>query len=495
MVNPLSRQVLPSFLFQGLATFSTYLVSLVLMPLVLKKAGPEVYGSFVLWSSLLTLGIALFTFGAGFQARRSLPALQFNEDRERVFVSTASFQLLVYGLGGAVIIALAPFVQFTLFHGVREIGPFVILSTVGAFYLNSVSDDYFRYTHRIGTIAIVSILRSIGYPALVLLHISIGGTLSVKNLFLAQAVSTAGFSLCLWLIIAGEIRLRFRLDGIQHYLADIRYGFPLIAAILVENLLAVSDRYILGGYLSSAAVGVYASATAVGSLLLIFPKVSSGILAPAMARAVDAGRQIEAESILHNTLMAFLVLGLPFVAGAAIMARPLLGVLATPAIAAAGRWVVPLAATSTLIYGWNYITCNALFVKKQTGLWLRVNALAASISICLNLILLYYFRHLEMASIVAIISNLSAVIFLHRAHSRDWPVRLDRPLLIKIGYSVIAMCVVLLFGSYAFGAAASALTLVLVLVPAGVLTYAISLRVSGVIGKTELQHLNAIFRG
>ncbi|MEI8088783.1 MAG: oligosaccharide flippase family protein [Opitutaceae bacterium] len=486
---PQRRSVISSFLFQGCATFSTYAVSLALIPLVLKNAGASVYGSFILWSSVINLGLTLLTLGAGFKARRTLPSLHLPTDQQKVFGYSASFQVLTYAFAALVLIIMGRAVQDMLFPGHDRINATTIIAVVASVYLNNLSDDYFRYTHRIRIISIVSILRAAGYPVLVILHVFLGGTLNVDSLLLCQAASYGGFSLWLWLKIAHEFPIHFGLSNIRYHLEDIRYGFPLIAAVLFESLLTVSDRYILSSYLSTTAVGIYAPAAALGSTMLIFPKICSSILSPAMASAVDVGNQPQAERLLQKTLNIFLVLGLPFIAGAAFLAEPLLSLLATPEIGFAGRWVVPLTAVASLFYGWNYIIFNALFVKMQTGLWLRANALAASLSITLNLVLLYYFRMLEVASLTSIVSYACALVFLHRSHAKSWPVRLDLSCLLRIFVGVAVMSAFLASGRFVLDSSCSMFLVVALLVPGGMLVYAGCIVATGIFDADDLEIL------
>jgi O-antigen/teichoic acid export membrane protein len=450
------------FLFQGLATFSTYLVSLGLMPLILKTAGASVYGSFVLWTSLLNLGLTLLTMGAGFQARRSLPSLDQPVDRQNAFVATASFQLLVYGFASVVLVGLAPWVQHALFRDDEAPRAGIIVAMVSAFFLNNLSDDYFRYTHRIKIISIVGVVRSVGYAALVILHVVLGGRLSVNSLLLCQAISYGVCGAWMWGRIARESRrLRFRLSALRYYLDDIRYGFPLIAAVLVENLLAVSDRYILGGCLSLADVGVYASAGAVGTLLLIIPKVATGILSPAMASAVDAGRHAEAEGMLRQSLQFFVIVGFPFIIGGGLLAQPILTLLATPEIAVIGRWVVPLTATATFLYGYSYLMFNALFVERRTGLWFKANSVAAAVSIVLNLLFIAWFRRIEIAAAVAVFSyGVCALLIL--LSSGQWRVHPPLKLFTQCAIACLGMALSLLaLRELAFFAAAGVLPVLL----------------------------------
>jgi len=481
--------VIKNFLYQGSATLSTYLVSLALIPLVLKNAGASVYGSFVIWSSLINLGIAVFTLGAGFKARRQLPSLERLEDKQRVFLRSASFQVLTYSFAAVALVLLGKIAQYYFVRTGQSPAPLSIVAVVASVYLNTLSDDYFRYTHRIKITSFVSVLRSLGYPTLVGIHVLLGGNLTVSSLLYCQAASYGICSLWLWLKIAREFQIKFRLAERAYHLEDIRYGFPLTAAVLVENLLAVSDRYILGIYLSATAVGIYSSAASVGSLILIFPKIASSVLVPAMAGAIDSGDKHEAESMLHNTLKVFLALAFPFILGAAFLGQPILALLANPAVGVAGRRVVPLIAIATLLYGWNYITFNALFVKMETGLWLRANALAAALSMTLNLVILYFFRHIEIAAVTAITAYGCALLFVHRSHSRSWPVRLDYPFLMRISIGVAGMSAVLFLGIRILGGAHSPFVIITILVPVGVLTYGVVLTVVGVLGKSEFSLL------
>ncbi len=475
-----SPSLLSNFAFQGAAQIGSYVVSLVLMALVLKTSGASTFGSFVVASSLLNLTTQFLTFGAGFSARRALPALDDSTSRAAAFVPVASV-LFINHCGAALVLVLAwPLVNEFLLSGGEALNlglvPLVVLSN----YLVNLADDYFRYTHRIRLLSLAIVGRSIAHPILAAAWLFVEGRLSVNALFVCQVASYGLFGAGLWILIAEEIPLRFRLDTLRRHLDDLKYGFPVISAAIVENLLQVSDRYILAAYLSPAHAGAYAAACAIGAPLLIVPKLSTGVLIPAMSRAYDAGHPDEARAMVGNTLKVFLAIALPAIAGAAILAVPILLVIATPEVAQAGRNVLPIIAVVSVLYGWTYILFNTLFVQKNTRLWLRANSIAAVVSIGMNLTMLPLFPRLETAAVIALIAYSSSLVVIVWGVGRAGISTPGTGFILRAILATLSMSVVVWLGARIFESMSSPIAAVICLVPMGACLYAVSLMALGV---------------
>jgi O-antigen/teichoic acid export membrane protein len=440
------RRLLGGLFFQGLSNFSSVITSLLLMPVVIKAAGADTFGAFVVLNTLFTLTAQAFTLGAGYKCRRQLPAAETPAARTALFVPNASLQLLMYAAGALVLWLVLPPLHRLLLKDAPAVAGWVVPLAFGATYLNMLSDDYFRYTHRLKFVALAGGARAVCYAAFVIPLALHADSLTAGQLLAAQAVATLLPAAGLWLIIAREIPLRFRLETWAQHRWDIAFGLPLLTAVLVENLLATSDRYILAALLTPAHVGAYAAAFAVGSLILIVPKVVSAVLPAALSQEVDQGRRAGAVSLFSHVLELYFLLAIPFLAGSFLLARPVLLLLGNAEVAALGGPAVPLVALGSILYGYTWIIYSSLFVEMDTRLWFRANAAAAVVAVLLNLALVFFFRRIEAAAVAMLASYALSTIIIERQRSHEWPVRVRAAILVKgfLATALMSAVVVLL---------------------------------------------------
>lgn len=483
------RKLLGGFFFQGLSNFSGLLTSLLLMPVIIKASGPETFGAFVVLNTLFALTAQAFTLGAGYKCRRQLPAAVGPTARAVLFVPNASLQLVTYAAAALVLVGALDWIQRRLLAGSPPLAWWIVPVCLVATYLNMLSDDYFRYTHRLKFVALSAGARALCYAMFVVPLVVSPVPLTAGRLLLAQSLATILPALGLWVIIAREIPLRFRLDAWAQHRWDIRFGLPLLTAVLVESFLATSDRYILAGLLTPAHVGAYAVAFTVGSLILLVPKVVSLVLPAALAQAVDQGRRAEAAALLNHILQFYFLLAVPFVAGCTLLARPVLALLGNAEVATLGTHAVPLIAVASALYGYTWIIFSSLFVEMDTRLWFRANAAAAVTAVVLNFALVSVFRRIEAAAAAMLVSYAVSTLVIERQRSRAWPIRVDLPTLGKmlLGTAVMSAVVALLTRWPPLQAS----TLLAAAVPAatGVLVYGLILWRLGALPLDDLRRL------
>lgn len=438
MSSPPPQRLARGLAFQGGSQIAQSAITLALMPLIIKLADVAVYGSYVVITALITLTVALLSLGAGFKCRRALPSATESSARAAAFLPSASFQFCSATVSALVLILVLPGLNHAFFHGAIAVRPTTVLLAVYSLYFNNLADDYFRYTHQIPLISKAIIARSALHPALVLAYAVLGHPLHADALIALQATAFLAVSGFLWWQMSRELPLAFRLESWAAHRADIRLGFPLITAVVVENLLAAADRFILAAYLSPAAVGAYAAAFTVGSLVLLLPRTANSALLPALTQAVDTGRTTEAQRMLQGFLQVYSMLSLPFIVGGVMLGRPVLSWIANPDVAATGHWVVPIVAMGCTLYGYCYLMFNALFVNQQTALWFKANLAAAAVSITLNLVLVGWFRRIEAAAVVSMLSYGLSFFIIQRS-TDGWKMSLNRGLLGKSAVATTGM--------------------------------------------------------
>ena len=150
-----------------------------------------------------------------------------------------------------------------------------------------------------------------------------------------------------------------------------------------------------------------------------------------MSRLVDHEDEGTAAKMMDYTLKGYLLLAIPFIAGCLLLAKPILTVYTNADLAEHAFLVMPIVALGSLFYGINIILSNVLFVRMETGVMFRVNALAAILNLVLNLILLYYFRDIVIAAVTTAISYLVAFAYVYRKVSQIWEIDMQVPVILK----------------------------------------------------------------
>lgn len=262
----------------------------------------------------------------------------------------------------------------------------------------------------------------------------------------------------------------------------LRFGVPLMGVSISVTLLNQIDKYLVVGFFDMDVYGVYSSNNSIASGL--FTMISVGIMRgvyPAVLRAWRDGGQQAAKPLLDQGVRLYMLIAIPAVAGLTAVALPMSRVLFAMGYEA-GAPVIAYTALAMLFMGLTEYANKAYELEQSTVHVLQNSAAAAVIKVISSVILLQTvgFTGGAMGSVVAF-----AAYFLITC------VRVRRRFL----FHVPAKCLARIIGSAVLcGAAAYACTLLPVsnilrlvcAVPAGALTYAVCIVVSGE-GRAEMQ--------
>lgn len=396
-----------------------FLQGLVLTPFVIKVAGQETYGTYALLISYLGVLFGISSLGIGVLAKRRLPGTISAEDRSAWFYPQFWFQLhSVAVLSGASLgayVLLARIMDWKLPGFPLGVVPAYLL----AFTVHSQAADYFRNTHRVGRFNLCTVSQPYLFVALVIAAYAIWGVLNIRSLMMALAVScilVGGISL---LAVGREIGVKFVLPGLAAARAEIMIGFPLVLSYFVDVILAGGDRYIVAAMLSVRAVGAYVPAYALGSLILVLPKVFGVVLPPLLAQRIDAGDEIGARRLTTGAAKLFIVVSVPYVAGSALLGRDVLMVYANAEIAAAAWQVIPIVALASIFCGLTLIRASVLFVRLETAALLRINVIGMAANIVANVVLIALFGNLVVAALATLLSYVFNYVLLSKRLATD----------------------------------------------------------------------------
>jgi len=425
-----------------------YMKGIIIMPLIIKTVGVTVYGGFVLLSSVLGVVFGLSSMGAGFRAKRFMPAAEGMTARREIFYPQFYFQLFSVILFSCLLILLNPTMNRYIFKSQLAYSAWVIPFYLLFYFLYSQGSDYFRYTSRINFMTAASICFPYMHIAMLLLFLYFAKTISLNVLLLSEALSALLVSIpCFWTIFR-EIGATYSFYSKKGLLKDIKIGFPLIFSFLVDFILSGSDRYFIAFYLTVSAVGYYNPAYVLGSVMILVAKAMCTVLPQLMSKAVDGNSDYEARRMLNYAIKMFLLMALPFIFGSLVLSRPVLSLLTSSEIAENAFLVTPIVALGTVFCGLSFLLSNALFVQIKTAAMFKMNLYAAAFNFIANLIFLYYFRDIVVAAITTCLGYLIGFLYAYRSVHKDWQIDFQVPALSKSLVASIVMAAVLYLISY-----------------------------------------------
>lgn len=474
------------------ATLIVQLKAIILMPLVIKTHGPAMYGGYVLLVSMMGIVFGLSSLGVGITAKRYLPSAEDAKARANLFLP----QLLVtFGLMLLIVIGLTladPSIR-QLFAGSVDYTVYIIPVYLLCYFGYGQGCDYFRYTSRYKYMALGILAFPYLHISLVFLLLYWFDLLNINMLILSEAFSAGFIGLVSFIRIFREIGFHFKGFGLKALFKEIRLGLPLTLTVMVDFVLAASDRYLLLWFMSVSAVGYYQPACVLGSLVLILPKAMGLVVPQLLSKQIDSGDEEGARILVDYTVKLFLAFVIPYIFGTLVLSKLVLIELTDIHVAEEAYLVVPVIAFSSVFFGLTYLMTNILFVRLMTGTMLKVNTLAAGFNFISNLILLSIYPHIMVAGLTTVFSYAISFVYLHRSIKKHWTIYYDGVFIRKSVISSVIMTG-LLYGGQTVLTDLSPILLLLLYVPGGILLYIGGLIILKAFSRAEIDWIKGLLR-
>jgi len=369
-------------LIVGLATGLVALSGILTMPLYTRTLGATDYG---IWAqSLATSGIVLLIVGLGlhYPMTRFLPAKTDKAAIRDDVYSVLCLSLLVTLVVSIVMVIFAGPIARTFFDGATQIvrltALVILLSSPTSMYLT-----FFRAFSHMKTYSLFTLIDAYGQVGIVAYLVLHG--YGLEPIFIGLIALKGLLLICLLVYVTrqlGAARPRFLRTKVY-----LRFALPAFPFLLSWWVVTSSDRYVIATYLGLDSVGIYSAAYNIGNIIIMIVSVLALVLTPTLSRLYDEEKMDELAIQIGYSLKYFLMLAIPFVAGAAILARPLLTLFSTASMASRGDVVLPLIALSILLYGACVVVGQVLLLTSKTALLGFVWVAAASLNLGLNILL------------------------------------------------------------------------------------------------------------
>ena len=263
-----------------------------------------------------------------------------------------------------------------------------------------------------GNTALFAVQGIVNTALVILLNITFLAVLKIGITGYVLSVVLADFICTVFLFIKERLWTQFTPHPRRSaFYKMLRYSIPLIPATIFWWITSVSDRYMVNGFIGSAANGIYSVSYKIPTILTI---VSSVFMQAWQFSAVTESHGNRREHIAFFTNVWRSFQAVMFLAGSFIIAfaKPAIKILSTAEYYSAWKYV-PLLSASMIFTAFVSFTGTVYVVNKQSGVSFLTSMAGALINIILNFILIPSPLGVQGAAIATFIAYL--VVFVIRA--------------------------------------------------------------------------------
>jgi O-antigen/teichoic acid export membrane protein len=470
------------------------LQGLVVMPIVVRSAGPATYGAYTILFVTTVVFFELATSVVSYPYVRNLVSAITSAERRRLFEPQITFCLTVFVIVSGGLLLTHPF-TIEVGVGTSILTP-LLVGILAANLLQRQGYEYFRYTLRFVPYSVILGGPPLIFMILLTIGAALGRVISLDRLLALQCAVGIIVSLPFVLKMLREIGIpRLRLP-LATFMRNAGAGLPATLDGLVNFTLAFSDRYLISLFLSVAAVGHYQPSYQAAAILFFLARLMSDVLSPIASRMIDIGRRTDAEELILNFFRLFLMIAVPFTVGMLMVGPSFLALLTTVDIAETGRWVIPVVAAAVTFNGFiSFMRIVAVALNRLPTI-LLARSTGAVLNVALNLLLLPVFSDITVAALNTFVGYAATCLCLILAFRATWRLPLDLLALARFCGAAAVMSAAL----WAIGYRPATVTPQTVLHLAGAIAlgaavYFAALTAIGGLGRRQLREIAAMLHG
>lgn len=368
----------------GIANILISLSGLIFIPIITKNFSTANYGVWAQVNTVIALVPNVVNLGLPYTMVRFLAA---EKDKSVIKQSFYSMMLLVLAstlIMVAIFLIFAEPISNALFDGSMQI---MIIVTVISFLacLNLMLLSYFRTFQKILYYSGFLVLQTyIGVGVsivLTLMHYSIEYVvLGLLTGYLITFIAMA-------FLIVRELGFTTKLKSLRE---ELKFAIPTVPNNVSSWVVDSSDKFVIGIFLGSAAVGCYSPGYALGSILLMFLTPFAVLLPAVLPEYYEAGDMDKVDTFLSYSMKYYLLLTVPAAVGMSLLSKPLLYILTTSIIADNGFMITPLVALGAIFMGIYGIVNNIIILEKKTSILGYIWISVAILNIVLNIFAVPY---------------------------------------------------------------------------------------------------------
>ena len=368
----------------GIANILISLSGLIFIPIITKNFSTSDYGVWAQVNTLVALVPNVVNLGLPYTMVRFLAAEKDKMVIQRSFYSMMALVLVSTLIMIAVFLIFSNQIANALFDGSMQI---MYIVTVISFLacINLMLLSYFRTFQQIGFYSTFLVLQTyIGVGVSIILtlmkypiEVVVLGLLS-GYLFVFIAMS---------LLIVKELGITTKFKSLKE---ELKFAIPTVPNNVSSWVVDSSDKFVIGIFLGSAAVGCYSPGYALGSILLMFLTPFAVLLPAVLPEYFEAGDMDKVDTFLSYSMKYYLLITIPAAVGMSLLSKPLLYILTTTVIADNGFMITPLVALGAIFMGIYGIVNNIIILEKKTTILGYIWISVAILNVVLNIFAVPY---------------------------------------------------------------------------------------------------------
>jgi O-antigen/teichoic acid export membrane protein len=467
------------------------LVGMLLLPVMTRLLAPKSYGNYAIaFAALNCLQMVASTWLNSSIIRFHAGAEKAAED---VRMNSTAFVMTLAGSAGMAAVCLA--FALALLHRLdSELCRLLLIvpAQLMAMNLLALPLQVLRAQRRLGAYNILIVSRTFLPPAAgaSLSLMTQGGaiTMFATTAAVHALLVPAGY----WGCFRGKYRLTARLFDWPWARQLLAFGMPLVPAMLMVQVLDISDRFIIGAFRGSTEAGLYAASYTVAALPMdLVMLLVTGAAAPLIVATWEQKGRRGTELFLTFLTRVFILLGLPAAVGLAVLSRDTVTLFANEDYAQ-GATIVPYVSAGAFLLGLQWIAQRGMLFAQRTKTVLVLYTIAGLTNIAANIILVprYGFVAAGWTTLGSYVLLL-VLIAIGSAPHLTWNIPYATAARATIAVAVMRGAILLLSPSFAGPLLARYIQKVLV----GALVYGISLVVVGEFPLAQIRDWRRLRRG
>ncbi|WP_225369364.1 oligosaccharide flippase family protein [Methanobrevibacter arboriphilus] len=347
----------------GLVGITNILISisgLIFIPIITKNFSVFDYGIWAQVNTTIALIPNIANLGLPYTMVRFLSA-----ENDKSKIKESFYSMLAVVFASSLIISLL-FIIFknpiadSLFGG--NINILYLVSIISFFAcMNLMIISFFRTFQQIKRYSLFLVLQSyIG--VLISSYLALSGY-NIETVVLGLLVGYFAVFIIMLLMIGGYLGLA--IPKFKNLKEELEFAIPTIPSNVSSWVVDSSDKYVIGIFIGSAAVGYYSPSYALGSILLMFLSPFALLLPAVLPKYFEEGNLKQINIFLKYSMKYFMIITVPAAVGLSILSKPILLIITTPEIAINGYLITPFVCLGAIFMGMYGITNNILILEKK----------------------------------------------------------------------------------------------------------------------------------
>jgi len=389
----INASVLKHFFIYSFGSFFMRSISMILVPLNMRKLTPTDYGTLSLITAFITIATALI--GLGLRQVLSIEFFHQNDAGKRRIITE---MLIIYTMIALPIMIIAWQVRtfiitYIFFNTITTAQLIPALITIFLFFYAELLYQLLQYEQKAMPLTILQMGLALISATITLVALWIFN-IGLVGIIWAQTVTTMLATIIFFLFLAKNYFLYTTIqEGLSKTYYYLLYGLPFIPGIICSWMLSSADRWVLASYRSMHDVGIYAIADLFAQLFytLVLIPWSGSYLPYIMRRYAEHKDNIAPIERENRQIMAISMLGTTMVICMGFFfGKPVLYYLLPSTYYAAIPYMFILLLGQIFLLG-SYFSSSLIQFHKKTLFLAFALAIPAILNLLLNLILIPYF--------------------------------------------------------------------------------------------------------